>query len=152
MKSVWEIEKDLDYIAWFKAIWDASPLPIADGRGKLGPGQKAIGRSLVIVEEKEPFIGDDGILHLGKLNVGVRLNTGEEFWKLFDGNFEEMVYDQFRDGRVFSYDYTSHSLFEYTPLLKEHGKVKRLEFASSHIGDGVWAIFEDKFRATVHDF
>ena len=147
--NIWEIEKDSEYLAWYQAIWDASPLPIATGKGKLAAGQKAIGRSLVLVEPFWRISETDGnVVVTGKLNVGVRLNTGEEFWKLFDGNFDEMVYDEILRGWTMKND---KSILSYGQWLKEHGNVKQLEFCSSHVGGFVAAIFDDNERIWIDE-
>ena len=138
MKNVWQIESDPDYQTWFKEIYDASPLPISQG-GKLMAGQKAIGRSLVMAEAKD-----------GQLNIGVKLNTGEEFWKIFNGDFDTLVEQQVNNGRAFDQNYQKTADI-FDKWVNENGRVKKLEFCSSHVGGFIEAIFENNIRKTIDD-
>lgn len=138
MINVWDIERDTDYLKWFKAIYDASDYPLGTGRGQLAPGKKNIGRTLVFAEPGAQ----------GMISFGVQLNTNQEFWKAFPGSFAYLLEHEMNAGLSFDSNYERTSL-HFPRLRKEHGKVVRLEYCSSHIGGFVAALFEDGERYTI---
>lgn len=74
-------------------------------------------RSLVLAEERE-----------GQLHLGVRLGTGDEFWKAWPGRFQDLVDQNVRS--VISKAFAAWSSANCD-------SPRRMEFCDSHVGDFV---------------
>jgi hypothetical protein len=133
MTGIWDIEDDPEYGAWLAAIRERHPrVPMDAEMSKMAPGSSTACRVV--------FMADGGE---DSLRLGVRLNTGDEFWKPVPGSFEAMVAATVADGTTVR-DGKWRSAAEIFPAAQAaHGPAVRLEAHSSHVGGGTHAVMGD---------
>jgi hypothetical protein len=133
MSGIWEIEDDADFRAWLSGLQERYPrVPMDAETSKMPPGSSTACRVAVMAE------GD-----ATSLRLGVRLSTGDEFWKPMPGTFDSLLADAVAQGTTVRDGRWRPAAEIFPPAVDIHGAAVRLEAHESHVGGGTRAVMAD---------